>query len=694
MKSVRKPNSHPLFATRRPWLPYFGLVALVFAAYSPATRCGFVWDDAYHVTNNSTLRSWEGLRRIWFERDATPQYYPLVHTTFWIEHHLWGNDPRGYHVVNLLLHAAATILFWRVLVRLHVPGTWFAAALFAVHPVEVESVAWITERKNVLAAVFALSSLLAYLRFRQEAVEPAERQTPRRKPSGDSHTGCARPWSWYAVSFAMFVAALLCKTVVSVLPAVLLVIAWWKRGRVTAREVALVVPFFAVAAPLSWQTVWIEKHFVGAAGDAWALSSLQRVLIAGRALWFYAGKLLWPTNLTFFYPRWTIDDRVGWQYLFPLAAVASFVLLWLARGRLGRGPLAAALIFAGVLVPALGFFDVFPMRYSFVADHFQYHASMALFALAGAAAAAMLARITSRRQRFGYAGLGLMLVVLATMTYRQASVYMTAETLYRDTIAKNPESWIAENNLGAALRDQGRIHEAISHWRTAVAIAPGEPELRNNLAGGLIWQGRMAEAAEQLREALRLLPNFAGAHNNLGIALYEQHQYDEAVEHFRSALVVVPDFPNAHNGLAKCLVAQGKLEDAQEHLKEALRLNPRYADAHYTLGLLLEHRGRYAAAVSCFTNATRCDPGFYRAHFHLGALLAKQDRIDDAAAHFIAALQINPAYAEAHNGLGTLLLQRGQIDRAIEAFSEALRLAPDYTEAMANLQTATARKRR
>ncbi len=386
MKTHRTRRRKHSQSSWREGLPYGALPVLVLVAYLPAFSGGFVWDDDYHVTNNSTLLSLDGLRRIWLEPGAVPQYYPLVHTSFWVEHHLWGNDPRGYHAVNVLLHCAATLFLWRVLVRLRVPGAWLGAALFAVHPVEVESVAWIAERKNLLAAVFGLASLLAYLRFSPlesdaESSKSAEAAPPeRRSPQGSA------AWRYYAVSLAFFVAALLSKTVIAVLPAVLLVITWWKRGKLTRRNLALVAPFFAVALPLALQTVWLEKHHVGATGEAWALSLLERVLIAGRALWFYVGKLVWPANLTFFYSRWTIDASVWWQYLFPLAAAATMIALWLLRGRLGRGPPAAALIFAGVLLPALGFFDVYPMRYSFVADHFQYHASMALLALAGAGA--------------------------------------------------------------------------------------------------------------------------------------------------------------------------------------------------------------------------------------------------------------------------------------------------------------------
>ncbi|HOW19171.1 MAG TPA: O-GlcNAc transferase, partial [Phycisphaerae bacterium] len=336
-----------------------GLLLLALAVYIPAMRGGFVWDDDDYVTENRTLRSLDGLGRIWFDIRATPQYYPLVFTSFWLEYHLWDSRPGGYHVVNILLHGTSAVLLWLVLRRLAVPGAWFAAAVFAVHPVHVESVAWITERKNVLSGVFYLSAALVWLRF--AGLDCPRAAEPRRR-------------SLYAIGLFLFACALLSKSVTASLPAALLLVLWWKRGRIARGDFLPLVPFFALGAVMGLITAWVERHHVGAEGAEWALSAAERCLIAGRALWFYAAKLIWPVRLTFIYPRWPIDSGVWWQYLYPIAAVAAIGLLWGLRRRIGRGPLVAVLFFAITLAPALGFFDVYPMRYSFVADHFQYHA--------------------------------------------------------------------------------------------------------------------------------------------------------------------------------------------------------------------------------------------------------------------------------------------------------------------------------
>ena len=356
---------------RSPWAGMSLVLVLMITAYAPALRGGYIWDDDDYVTRNETLLSADGLWRIWSDPSATPQYYPLVHTSFWIEQHLWGLNPAAYHWTNVLLHALNAVLAWLVLRRLSVPGAWLAAAIFALHPVHVESVAWITERKNVLSGAFGLGALL-----RLAAVCRGSEGIARR---------ARRKSMYYAIALLLFVGALLSKTVVCTLPAVMVLLIWWKRGRVKWTDLWPLVPMFVLGIGLGLVTAWLEKHHAGATGADWQLSWLQRCLIAGRAPWFYAGKLLWPQTLVFIYPRWEVTPPRAWQYAFPAAFLIAIATLWALRGRIGRGPLVAVLCFAGTLFPALGFFDIYPMRYSFVADHFQYLASIALLALAAAA---------------------------------------------------------------------------------------------------------------------------------------------------------------------------------------------------------------------------------------------------------------------------------------------------------------------
>jgi len=577
------------------------LTALTLLAYLPALRAGFVWDDDQYVTGNAALRSLGGLLAIWLEPGAVPQYYPLTFTSLWLDFHAWGVEPAGYHAVNLLLHALNAVLLWRVLAALRLSGAWAAAAVWALHPVQVESVAWVAERKNVLSGAFYLSALLAYLRF----ADAAQRQR----------------WRWYALSAALFAAALLGKTVTCSLPAALCLVLWWRNGSLRAADLVPLLPFFALGGALAGVTVWMERHHVGAGGADWQLSLLERCLIACRALWFYAGSLVWPANLTFIYPRWRVDPTVWWQYLYPGAALAGLALLVARRARGGRGPLVCVLLFAGTLVPALGFFDVFPMRYTFVADHYQYLASSALIVLAVTAAAEWCRRRGARAVRAGRIALAAILLVLGGLTWRQAATYADAETLWRDTLAKNPSAWMAHNNLGLLLFERGRIGEAFGHYVMALSLKPDDDFAFNNRGNAFAARGNMAQAEQDFLAALAIAPHNAEARNNLGNVLAHGERWTEAAEQYRAALSVKPRYADAHNNLANVLAISGDTDGALAHYREAVRLDPTYAEARYNLAVLLAGRGDSAAAVVELREALRLRPNYPEARATLENLL-------------------------------------------------------------------------
>jgi tetratricopeptide (TPR) repeat protein len=522
------------------------LLLLTAAAFAPAVRNGFVWDDDAYVHQNPTLESAAGLRRIWLEPGATPQYYPLVHTSFWLERRVFGRGPAGYHAVNVLLHATAALLLWRVLRLLEAPGAFLAAALFAVHPVQVESVAWISERKNVLSGALYFGAALAWL---------------HRVGGG----GGARQ----RLAFALYASALLAKTVTCTLPAALLLVRWWRREPVLERALLRrLAPFFATGLALGLLTVQLEKTRVGAEGPPWDLSPAERVLVAGRALFFYAGKLAWPADLCFVYPRFALDARDPAQWLYPGAALAVGAALFAARRRLGRGPLAAALYFGGTLFPALGFFDVFPMRYSFVADHFQYLACAGPFALA----AALASRLPGPRARRAARGALVLAVALcAAQSFRLVPVYADLETLWRHTVAVNPEAWMAHFNLGNELRRQGRREEAAAAYREALRARPDLATAHHNLAGVLAQQGDLDGAVSHYRRVLELEPWHAAARSNLGAVLASRGRLEEALAELREALRLRPGDPRVRQQLAAVLERLGRTEEARRAAGEAPR---------------------------------------------------------------------------------------------------------------------------
>jgi tetratricopeptide (TPR) repeat protein len=579
------------------------IVCCTLLAYLPALNGGLLWDDAAHITRPE-LRSLHGLWRIWSDLGATQQYYPLLHSAFWIEYKLWGDALLGYHLANLLLHAAAALLVMLIMRRLGLPGAWLAALIFALHPVCVESVAWIAEQKNTLSTVFYLSAALLYLHFDR-----------------------TRRGSHYFLALALFVLALLSKTVTDTLPAALLVVFWWQRGRLGwKRDVSPLLPWFGLGAAAGLFTAWVERKFVLAEGPDFALTLVERFLVAGRAVWFYLGKLVWPANLMFFYPRWRVDSAEWWQYLFPLAVLAALAgSCLLARKR--RGPLAGALIFVGTLFPALGFFNVYPFIYSYVADHFQYSASLGII-VPVASGLASAARTGARR--WAAAAACVALAALGAVTWRQCGMYQDIETLFQETLERNPTCWIAHYNLGVLIAGiPGRKEEAIQHYREAARLKPDYARAHYNLALALSQASDgLPEAIAEYRAALRANPNAAEAHNNLGLALSK--------------------FPD-------------RLPEAIEEYRAALRIDPESAEAHNNLGI---------------------------------ALLNTPGRVSEAIPHFQAALRIKPDSAEVHNNLGgALSLEPGRLQEAIEEYKMALSIQSDYPDARYNLEVALSKVR-
>ena len=559
----------------------FALFLLTLVAYAPAMTAEFIWNDSDYVTAPE-LRSLAGLGRIWFEVGATEQYYPLLHSAFWLQHQLWGDSPTGYHLVNILLHATSACLLVAVLRRLAIPGAWLAGFIFALHPVYVESVAWISEQKNTLSLAFYLSAALLYLRFDQE----------RRR-------------SLYRAATAVFVLALLSKSVTATLPAALLVVLWWKRGRLEwKQDVVPLLPWLVLGAAMGLFSGWVEKTYVGAQGSEFDLSVLQRSLLAGRIAWFYVGKLLWPGDLIFIYPRWTIDPSQGWQWLFSLAVIVVLGVLWLIRDR-WRAPLAAVLFFGGSLVPTLGFFDVYAFIYSYVADHWQYLPSIGLVVLASAGVTRFLAA-KSAAWRVGLPGA--FLAVLGFLSFQQSRMYADMRTFYATTVAKNSECWMAYNNLGNLLRARGELELARVQLEHALRVRPDLHKVHYNL-GNVLWELRLPmEATRAYERAVEVKPDYPEARNHLGRVLLAQGRRNEALPHLREALLLDPDYHDARNNFGMALRDAGRLEDARAQFERVLRAEPQMAAAHLNLALTLSLMGLTTEAMESYQTARRLNP--------------------------------------------------------------------------------------
>ena len=658
-------------------LALFGAALL---AYLPSINGGLLWDDAAHITAPA-LQMLHGLWRIWFQVGATQQYYPVLHSAFWLEHRLWGNSVLGYHLMNIGLHATAACLFALTLRRLR-PETgeqnrwlgteWLAAAVFALHPVCVESVAWISEQKNTLSLVFYLLAALAYLRFDRD-----------------------RKWGWHVLALGLFMLALLSKTVTATLPGALLLVLFWRRGRLAwRRDVVPLLPWFVVGTSAGLFTAWIEQNYIGARGAAYDLSLIQRGCLAGSVVWFYLGKLAWPSGLTFIYPRWQVGSDWQWS-LGAIGLAATTAAFWRLR-RWNWAPLIALLFFVGSLFPALGFFNVYPFVFSYVADHWQYLPCLGIIALATEGTAGLALRLVQRfsgvrRVVVGCAfaaAAGGGLAALFVLTWRQCGLYRDVETLYAATLARNPSCWMAHNNLGEHLADIGSLPAAIAHFEQAIRLKPDCSDAHNNLGNALSKiPGRSAEAISELETALRLEPNLAEAHNNLGWVLVNTPgRLSEGIAHLKRALQLNPDEEKTHNSLGVALAKiPGRLPEAISEYETALRLKPDYAEARNNLGNAFVAAGRTSEAIFQLEWALRITPDNPQFSYNLGTALARAGRTREAVGAFERALRIQPDNPETHNNLGGVLIQLGRGPEAVAHYRAALKLDPDSVQAHFNL---------
>ncbi len=546
------------------------LVLLIFIIYIPAIKAGYVWDDVM-VYDSPVLRSGSGLVKIWTDSSAVPldgRYWPLVYTTFWAEYHLLDischllhfmpspTSPMGYHIDNILLHVLNTFLLWWILSELALPGAWIAAAIFAVHPVHVEAVAWVMERKGVLSTAFFLGSFGTFIKFIKE-----------------------KHWALYVCSILLFLMALLSKPVTVVLPGVILIWTWWKYPNEWKKILLYLIPFIGGACIIGELTVWLGQRRQVLLFE---LSFLQRFLIASRSVCFYAWKLIWPVPLMTIYPQVFPTTWTAW--LFPLFIVCVLVILYLAKNQIGKGPLVAVLFFIVSLIPTMGFVNYSFMAYSFVADRYQYVPSIGLIALFSAGIVKFL---DTRYLKLVVTGL---LLVLGTLTWQQAETYQNMETLFRYNLEVNPQAWAAHSNLAVALGDRGKYAEAVEHITIVIHHNPKDAGAYFNLGHMLEEEGKLTEAQDALLKSISLEPQGVQARDALAIVKFKQGKLDEALSCLNQAFLIQPDFAEGHNTLGVILGQQGKWDEAIQQFTVALKIKPDFTEAQNNLQRCLAHK--------------------------------------------------------------------------------------------------------
>jgi tetratricopeptide (TPR) repeat protein len=641
--------------------PYFStalLVLVVVCAYRPAWHGGFVWDDDAYITKNPLLVTSDGLWRIWFSLDSPSQYFPLTYTVFRAERFLWDLDPTGYHWINLLLHVANALLVWRLLAQLEVPGAWLAGLIFALHPVQVESVAWITELKNVLMGFFFLLTLLCWIEY-----VDAKRKRHR---------------LFYLLALASYVLALTAKSTACTLPFALLLILWWRKPRLDRASFLQTAPFFVLALIMGSIAIWWERYHQGTRGGLFVLGPIERLLVASRAIWFYLSKLFWPSDLTFIYPQWKIDPRDPSAYLWLSATVlvvgAAFAIKKFRKIKI------AAVFFVATLSPVVGFIMLYTFRYTFVADHYQYLACIGPIAVASAGIARLRSFTHYGRQLAWVIG-ATVAFALATLTWQQSSTYRDIETLWRTTIARNPSCWMAYNNLGIVLVARGALADAISQYGKSLQLQPNYAEAHYNLANALLQKGRMDEAIAECKEALKLKPNDPDAHVALGNTLLAKKAVDEAIAEYGLALQLYPDDAVADYDLGNALVENSQLQDAVRKYERALDLQPDMAEAHIQLGNIFLANGDTLTALNHYRAALQLNPTSAAAQNNLAWILATAR--DPSLRDGQTALNLAEKAARSTGGRNPAVLQvlaaayaeRARFDQAVVTAQSALDMA-------------------
>ena len=552
------------------WLPawfsrdwFWGLILFlaVILTYTPVWWAGYIWDDALYITANPNIVGLLGLKEIWTTSAA--DISPLTFTTFWAEHALWGLAPLPYHLVNVFLHGTCAILLWRVLRSLQVPGAWLGAALWALHPVEVESVAWITETKNTESGLFFLLSILFFVRWL--------------KARGlDEQTGGG--WN-YALTLVFAALAMASKSSTVILPLVLCLCAWWLEGRWHWRNLASTIPAFLLSIVASTLSIWTQKlHLAIATDSQWVRIWPERLAIAGDAVWFYLGKLLWPYPLITIYPRWQIDSGQWVSYLPLLAIIVVWFILWHKHEAWARSWFFVFSYFLTAVLPILGLVDNPIFRYSFVFDHFQYLAGMGPLALVGAGMVKYAKLLIPKKPDLQIVlGTGILLI-LGLLSWQRTRVFENEETLWTDELAKNPNCWSAYNDLGTVFLRKGQVDQAMILHQKALEINPTYAEAHLNLGLDLAHQGQIDQAMAQFQKALEINPNYAEAHDCLGNGYLIQKQTAEAIVHYQKALEINPNYARAHYNLGNALMQKGRVDEAITQLQEAVRLNPNNSD--------------------------------------------------------------------------------------------------------------------
>jgi len=579
--------------------------------YWPALQGAWIWDDSLYFYQNPLLNEPNRLWKAWFQPGSFIEYYPIEETIQWLQWQLWGNNTLGYHLTNLGLHLTGAFVVWRLLSKFGLRLAWVGGLIFAVHPMMVESVAWISEFKNTLSLPPFLLAACAYIDY----VERGRRAD-------------------YLRALALFLVAMLCKIGVAPFPVIIFLYVWWKRRRIGWNDCLATIPFFVISLILGWVTAWCGNEYlqhqlkVPATVDVGGF--LSRIALAGQTLSFYFTKCFWPLGPLPIYPQWKIDPASPMEYLPWFALAATFYWLWQRRQGWGRNVLLGLGFFILMLAPFLGFIPVSYMSFTWVMDHFLYVPIIGLIGIVVAGLENLDSRLSPALHPLRTGILTVLISLLVFESHWYAAAFTGDETFWTYTIDRNPDAWLAHNNLGKILLDVGEPDQARQHFETVIRLQPRLGEPYCNLGTALAKLVRMPEAFAAFRQSLKLDPYSPEANNDVGILLAQTGHMDDAIAHFDLALKGHPHYTDAHVNLGNAFLLTGRTSEAIQQFQAAVEIDPSSLSAHDDLALALSQAGRYTEAVDHFRRALQLDPNDDKATQGLARLQQEQQKTPSA----------------------------------------------------------------
>ena len=640
------------------------LTVFTITAYYPATEAGFILDDKNFFLEDPLIKAPDGFRRIWFsplENNNIWPYLPITRTTFWLENQIWGINLKITHWINITLHLISAILLWLGLRGLQVQGAWFVGALFAVHPLHVQSVAWIAERKNVVAGIFYLLCLWSYWCFEKK-----------------------RSWWWYLITLGVFLCALLSKTATIMLPVVLIFGRLWLRTPWKLTDFLRLVPFFSLSLGIGYLRIWFEIHSFGASDSQISSNYLERILIAGHIPFFYLSKLFFPYPIIFNYPKWILDSTQISMYLPVISLTLISGILLRKYQTWGRAPFLGLGAFGVMLFPILGFFNNSWFQYSFVANHWVYLASIPVFILSFQGLIGIEKNISVGQEGFNKYMLKTVwipiLIGLGMMTWNLSSTYKDHETLWKATIARNAASWLAHFNLGTDYLNQKRYSLALESLSTAIGLKHDLVQAYNNRGIVYLHLHQYVESIEDFNQILRLNPADVGAYNHRGHAYLKLKKYQLALQDYNKAILLQPDYPLSYDNRGNVLADLGQYQQALEDFTRAIALKPNFPEAYNHRGLAYFVLNEYQKAMQNYQKALQLKPDFANAYYNQGIAYFHFKQFEKSIEKYTRALQFNPEFVEAYRDRGLAYAKLQQYEASIQDFNRALQIKPDLAE--------------